>query len=121
MWFACGVGAFSLSINQAAIEALKGGIAAHNAVERACIAVEGRAQELCPVRTGRLKNSITHSIAAGGPEGVVGHVGSNVEYAIFVELGTYRMNAEPYLRPALEEVLGANRVKAEVVSWRAAG
>lgn len=42
-------------------------------------------------------------------------VGTNVEYAIFVEYGTSRNQAQPYLRPAVEEVLSdidqiANRV-----------
>jgi phage gpG-like protein len=33
--------------------------------------------------------------------GAYADVGSNVEYAAFVELGTDRMAARPYLRPAL--------------------
>lgn len=49
------------------------------------------------VRTGRLKNSLTHAIAPD--EGAV-YIGSNVEYAAFVEIGTTKMKARPYLRPA---------------------
>lgn len=37
------------------------------------------------------------------------YVGTNVEYAPYVELGTSRMNAKPYLRPAAEN----NRKKIE--------
>jgi hypothetical protein len=33
-------------------------------------------------------------------------VGTNVEYASYVEYGTYRMAAQPYLRPAAREVQG---------------
>ena len=50
------------------------------------------------VRTGRLRNSLTHSVAMN--EKAV-YIGSNVEYAAYVELGTSRMRARPYLRPAV--------------------
>lgn len=53
------------------------------------------------VRTGRLRSSISTSIGAD-ELGVYADVGSNVEYAGFVELGTRYMTARPYLRPALE-------------------
>ena len=50
------------------------------------------------VRTGRLRNSLTHSVAMN--EKAV-YIGSNVEYAAYVELGTSRMRERPYLRPAV--------------------
>lgn len=50
------------------------------------------------VRTGRLRNSLTHSVAMG--EKAV-YIGSAVEYAAPVELGTSKMRARPYLRPAV--------------------
>jgi phage gpG-like protein len=52
------------------------------------------------VRTGRLRSSISHVIGKDAA-GLYADVGSNVEYAGFVELGTRRMPAYPYLRPAL--------------------
>lgn len=33
-------------------------------------------------------------------------VGTNVEYAPYVEFGTYKMAAQPYMRPAAREVRG---------------
>ena len=61
-------------------------------------AAEGYAVDECPVGTGNLQNSITHE-----PENErTMVVGTNVEYAPFVELGTRKMRAQPYLRPALE-------------------
>lgn len=54
----------------------------------------------CPVDTGRLRNSITHAVESG--EKAV-YIGSNVEYAAFVELGSSRMRPRPYLRPAVTE------------------
>ena len=47
------------------------------------------------VRTGRLRNSITN---AHDEDSV--YIGTNVEYAAFVEIGTTKMKARPYLRPA---------------------
>ena len=65
----------------------------------AALMVERSAKEFCPVLTGTLKRSITHQPVV--PKRTV-YVGTNVEYAPFVELGTGRMSARPYLRPALE-------------------
>lgn len=50
------------------------------------------------VRTGRLRNSLTHEVSMN--EKAV-YIGSAVEYAAYVELGTTRMRPRPYLRPAV--------------------
>jgi len=56
----------------------------------------------CRYLTGRLRSSITHEV-----EGTIGRVGSNVEYARAVELGSedplYKRRPQPYLRPALHK------------------
>lgn len=52
------------------------------------------------VDTGRLRNSVTHQIRE--QEKAV-YIGTNVEYAPYVELGTERAKANPYLKPAAEE------------------
>lgn len=59
---------------------------------------ESHAKQLCPVDTGNLRNSITHAQLNDHTE----VIGTNVEYAPYVELGTVRMAARPYLRPAAE-------------------
>lgn len=74
------------------------------ALERACLIVEADARERCPVDTGQLQASITSEV-----DGLVGSVGTNVEYAPYVELGTSTMSAQPFLLPSLE----ANRSKIE--------
>lgn len=48
---------------------------------------------------GTLRNSITHQQLDESTE----IIGSNVDYAPFVELGTYKMAARPFLRPAATE------------------
>lgn len=72
---------------------------------KVCVQIAGQAQELCPVDTGRLRASIRWMISTDAGE-LVGYVGSDVDYTIYVELGTRYMDAEPFLRPAVDTVLG---------------
>jgi len=62
--------------------------------------IEGRAKEIVPVRTGNLKNSIMFEILKGG---FAAEIGTHVEYAPYVEFGTSRMRAKPYLVPSFEQ------------------
>lgn len=52
-------------------------------LNKACILVENQAKENCPVDTGELRMSITHYV-----EGDTGVVGTNKQYAPYVEYGT---------------------------------
>ncbi len=52
------------------------------------------------VDTGALRNSVTHEVSASGRWVAVG---TNVEYAPGIELGTSRHRAWPFLRPAASE------------------
>ena len=82
--------------------------------------VEGRAKQLCPVKFGVLMSSI-HTIYNTAE--VAAYVGTNKDvladtftkirgsttgtvtfYAPFVEFGTRKMKAQPFLRPALDEL-----------------
>lgn len=69
-------------------------------LQRRALKVEAAAKRLCPVDTGRLRSSITNRLDEDAA-GLFADIGSNVEYAIFVELGTQHAAAQPYLRPAL--------------------
>ena len=74
--------------------------ALEQALEEIGLTAEGYAKLICPVDTGRLRNSITHEVDAD--ENVV-YIGTNVEYAAPVELGVPpKRRAQPYLRPAAE-------------------
>jgi HK97 gp10 family phage protein len=81
------------------------------ALERIGMQAEGYAQDLCPVDTGNLRNSITHTADAEAA-----YIGTNVEYAPYVELGTRRAAAQPFLKPAATDHAGtyANIVKDEL-------
>jgi HK97 gp10 family phage protein len=48
------------------------------------------------VDTGNLRNSISHA-----DDGTYAYIGTNVEYAPYVELGTVRMPERPFLRNAV--------------------
>lgn len=69
------------------------------ALEKIGLTAEGYAKQEVPVDTGRLRNSITHQVINDEKATIIG---TNVEYAIYVELGTSRQKAQPYLLPAAE-------------------
>lgn len=66
------------------------------------------AQKRSPVDTGALRRSIRLSLENGNLKAVVK---TNVPYAKFVEYGTIRQKAQPYMRPSLR-VQKAKFVKA---------
>lgn len=99
----------SFRINEAQLrEFLTGtsGPVARDLIKRA-IRVEAAAKQNAThrpgpmVRTGRLRGSITWRLGADAL-GLYADVGSAVLYAPYVELGTSRARAYPFLRPALE-------------------
>ena len=55
------------------------------ALEKIGMTAEKYAKRLCPVDTGNLRNSITHRVDEGEP---AAYIGSDTEYAAYVELGT---------------------------------
>lgn len=56
-----------------------------NALERCGMKAEGYAKDLAPVDTGNLRNSISHRVDESDKEV---YIGTNAEYAAYVELGT---------------------------------
>lgn len=69
------------------------------ALGRAGLIVEAGAKEVCPVRTGNLRASITTEV---NEEERYAMVGTNVEYAPYVELGVGQ-DPQPFLSRSLEE------------------
>lgn len=55
------------------------------ALERVGMEAEGYAKDLCPVDTGQLRNSISHAV---DDREQAAYIGSALEYAAYVELGT---------------------------------
>lgn len=81
-------------------------------IARAGINIQREASIRCPVDTGRLRSSIHPVFSTDGLSAEIGAgamrygskdiAGTNVEYAAFVEFGTRRMRAHPFLFPAFE-------------------
>lgn len=111
--------------------------AAERALEKCGLTAEGYAKKLCAVDTGNLRNSIAHRV---DPEGPAVYIGSDSEYAAYVELGTgkyypggrqtpwvyqdangswhltHGQQAKPYLKPAVADHSGTYRkiIEAEM-------
>lgn len=72
------------------------------AIERGLEAIglmaEGHAKKNTPVDTGRLRNSISHAV-----EDKAAYIGSNVEYAPYVELGSRGRDGKHMLQRAATE------------------
>ena len=61
-------------------------------------------------RTGRLRNSITHTVS-----GDAAYVGTNVEYAPYVEFGTRRTKARPFIKPSITNYI--DQYKRIIEKW----
>lgn len=76
--------------------------AMEKAIERGLEAIgltaEGHAKKETPVDTGRLRNSISHAV-----EDKAAYIGSNVEYAPYVELGARGRDGKHMLQRAATE------------------
>lgn len=63
--------------------------------------LEGFAKAYAPIDTGALRNSLHQEYPGGN---VLCQVWPDVDYAIYQELGTYKMAAQPFLTPAVESM-----------------
>lgn len=79
---------------------------ASKVIRKTLLDVLADAAALAPVDTGALKNSLSPSgegnVFDMKPGDLFGVAGTSLEYAGFVEFGTRRMAAQPYLTPAAE-------------------
>ncbi len=73
-------------------------VACKEALERCGQVYEDRAKSYAPVDTGRLRNSIAHH--AKGNDTMI--IETDVEYAIYQEMGTRYQSGTPFMRPAGE-------------------
>ena len=73
---------------------------------------ENYAAMKAPADTGRLRASITHALDED--ERAV-YIGTNVEYAPYVEMGTSKTKAQPYLKPAATEHSAEYKAMMEAV------
>lgn len=85
-------------VRQRAIKSKQARIATDRQLELSSKRIERMAKVKAPVDTGALKNSI-FSAKAGN---LTYKVTAPQHYAIYVEKGTRKMRAQPYLKPALD-------------------
>lgn len=70
-------------------------------VQMGALLIENEAKARVPVRTGNLRRSINTQVEQRGNV-VVATIGPSADYGVFIEFGTSRMGAQPYMRPALD-------------------
>ncbi|MBE5778512.1 MAG: hypothetical protein E7331_04180 [Clostridiales bacterium] len=75
--------------------------AAEGGVSEAVAEVQALSQSLCPVESGTLRGSI-----AAESGGLSGSVSAGSSHGAYVELGTAKMAARPFLYPAFSLVKG---------------
>ena len=74
--------------------------ALEKATKQTALAAQADARDNAPVDTGNLKQSISTEHERS-TEAATSTVYTNVEYALYQEMGTVKMAAHPYMMPAL--------------------
>lgn len=72
-------------------------------------AAEKHAKEKAPVDTGNLRDHIRHMVVEDDKSVLIGTYDEEVPYALYVEVGTHKMAAQPYLKPAAADHKGEYR------------
>lgn len=88
--------------SEAVLQAMRSAVA--RGLERCGEKAEGYASDLCPVDTGNLRSSITHTVNED-----TAYIGTNVEYGVYQEMGTGKYAANGGGRPtpwAYQDVYG---------------
>lgn len=63
--------------------------------------VQATAKQVAPKRTGYMANNISVESVKKTATSVTGTVNAKADYSSFVEFGTYKMSAQPFIRPAV--------------------
>lgn len=85
------------------------------AMKKALDDISAGAKNRVPVDTGATKNSISTS-TQGNRDYARGEVGPSTKYAGFLERGTSRQRAQPFLRPATDAVLPGYEAALEQIT-----
>jgi HK97 gp10 family phage protein len=75
--------------------------AAASAMKTTTGQVQATAKQVAPKRTGYMANNISVEPVKKTAASVTGTVDAKADYSSFVEFGTYKMSAEPFMRPAV--------------------
>lgn len=75
--------------------------AAASAMKTTTGQVQATAKQIAPKRTGYMANNISVEPVKKTATSVTGTVNAKADYSSFPEFGTYKMAAEPFMRPAV--------------------
>ncbi|MCG4283880.1 HK97 gp10 family phage protein [Lacticaseibacillus chiayiensis] len=75
--------------------------AASSAMKTTTGQVQAQAKQIAPKRTGFMANNISVDPIQRTASSVTGTIDAKADYSSFVEFGTYKMSAEPFIRPAV--------------------
>ena len=75
----------------------RGTMLASKAIRKTALDIERGAKAAAPVDTGALRNSIGSTIGT-----LEATIGPTVHYGVYLEYGTYKMSARPYMGPAFD-------------------
>ena len=75
--------------------------AAASAMKTTTGKVQAQAKQIAPKRTGFMANNILVEPVKKTATSVTGTVNAKADYSSFVEFGTYKMSAQPFIRPAV--------------------
>lgn len=78
-------------------------------IAESALNIQREAKHIAPIRTGNLRNSIQAEI-----EKEKAYVKAYAPYAHYVEYGTSKMRARPYMRPAVEK----EKARLRSLKWR---
>lgn len=93
-----GLGSLMEQIGATAAETIE---AASSAMKTTTGQVQAQAKQIAPKRTGFMANNISVDPIQRTASSVTGTIDAKADYSSFVEFGTYKMSAEPFIRPAV--------------------
>lgn len=76
--------------------------AAASAMKTTTGQVQAKAKQIAPKRTGVMAGNINVKPVKKTSTSVTGTIEAEKDYSSFVEFGTYKMHAEPFMRPAVD-------------------
>lgn len=102
-----------MSVNTAGLDRIRAGIegAIERGVVRGANLIADLAQQLAPVDTGALRDSIH---VEDGSHALARRIVADTSYAAYVEYGTATSPAQPYMTPAKEQINVQQEVADEV-------